>query len=148
MPRRCGLITVDRVIVNKSKRELLLLRGESVLRTYRVALGRSPIGPKTEEGDGKTPEGCYTIDWRNPNSSYHLSLHISYPNDFDRAQAGERGADPGRDIMIHGLPNGEDRIGKQHLATDWTQGCIAVKDEEMDEIWELVADGTPIEINP
>jgi len=148
MPRYCGVVRVDRVIVNKEKRELLLLHGESVLRTYRIALGRNPVGPKAEEGDGKTPEGCYSIDRRNPKSSYHLSLHISYPNDSERGRASERGVDPGGDIMIHGLRNGEGHIGPAHLETDWTQGCIAVTDEEMEEIWELVANGTPIEINP
>jgi murein L,D-transpeptidase YafK len=148
MPRQCGVVRVDRVIVNKASRELLLLRGESVLRTYRIALGRDPVGPKAEEGDGKTPEGRYTIDRRNPRSSYHLSLHISYPNDGDRDRACQRGVDPGGDVMIHGLRSGEGHIGHAHRETDWTQGCIAVTDQEMDEIWELVEDGTPIEINP
>jgi murein L,D-transpeptidase YafK len=139
---------VDRIIVNKARREMLLLYGESVLRTYRVALGGNPVGPKQQEGDGKTPEGRYTIDRRNPKSSYHLSLHISYPDDADRARACECGVDPGCDIMIHGLRNGEGAKGKAHLETDWTRGCIAVTDEEMDEIWDLVEDGTPIEIYP
>lgn len=148
MSRRCGVVRVDRMIVNKARRELLLLYGQSVLRTYRIALGRNPVGPKEEEGDGKTPEGRYSIDRRNPKSSYHLSLHISYPGDTDRERACQRGVDPGGDIMIHGLRNGEGHIGKAHLETDWTRGCIAVTDEEMDEIWDLVEDGTPIEINP
>jgi murein L,D-transpeptidase YafK len=148
MPRRCGVVQVDRIIVNKARRELLLLHGESLLRSYRIALGRNPVGPKAGEGDGKTPEGRYSIDRRNPKSSYHLSLHISYPNDSDRDRACERGVDPGGDVMIHGLRNGEGHIGQAHRKTDWTQGCIAVTDEEMEEIWELVEDGTPIEINP
>lgn len=148
MPRYCGVVRVDRIIVNKARRELLLLRGESVLRTYRIALGRNPEGPKSEEGDGKTPEGRYSIDRRNPKSGYHLSLHISYPNESDRGRASECGVDPGGDVMIHGLRNGEGDLGARHLETDWTQGCIAVTDEEMEEIWELVDDGTPIEINP
>lgn len=148
MPNRCGVIRVDRIIVNKARRELLLLHGESVLRTYRIALGRNPVGPKAEEGDGKTPEGRYSIDRRNPNSRFHLSLHISYPNDSDRERACARGVDPGGDVMIHGLRNGEGHIGEAHRETDWTRGCIAVTDEEMDEIWDLVEDGTPIEINP
>jgi murein L,D-transpeptidase YafK len=148
MPTRCGVVRVDRIIVNKARRELLLLHRESVLRTYRIALGRNPLGPKVEEGDGRTPEGRYSIDRRNPNSRYHLSLRISYPNESDREKASERGVEPGGDIMIHGLRNGEGRIGHAHLETDWTQGCVAVTDEEMDEIWELVEEGTPIEINP
>jgi murein L,D-transpeptidase YafK len=148
MSRHCGIVRVDRIVVNKARRELLLLHGDSVLRTYRIALGRNPVGPKAEEGDGKTPEGRYSIDRRNPKSSCHLSLHISYPNDSDRGRASERGVDPGGDIMIHGLRNGEGHIGQAHLETDWTQGCIAVTDEEMEEIWELVEDDTPIEINP
>ena len=145
---RCGVIRVDRVVVNKSRREMLLLCGESVLRSYRIALGRDPLGPKAREGDGKTPEGHYVIDRRNPKSAYHLSLHISYPTDAQRARARELGIDPGCDIMIHGLPNGVGAAEKGHPQTDWTRGCIAVTDEEMDEIWALVADGTPIQINP
>jgi murein L,D-transpeptidase YafK len=148
MPKYCGVVRVDRVIVNKARREMLLLRGESVLRSYRIALGRNPDGPKMEEGDCRTPEGRYIIDRRNPQSRFHLSLHISYPDETDRARALERGVDPGGDIMIHGLRNGEGHVGKAHLESDWTRGCIAVSDEEMDEIWELVGDGTPIEINP
>jgi murein L,D-transpeptidase YafK len=148
MPRQCGVVRVDRIIVNKARRELMLLSGQAVLRSYRIALGRNPIGPKEEEGDGKTPEGNYSIDRRNPQSKYHLSLGISYPNRIDSDRAAERGVEPGGDIMIHGLRNGEGHVGKEHLQTDWTQGCIAVTDEEMDEIWELVADGTAIEINP
>ena len=147
MPKYCGVVRVDRVIVNKARREMLLLCGESVLRAYRIALGRNPEGPKMEEGDCKTPEGRYIIDRRNPQSRFHLSLHISYPDETDRASALERGVDPGGDIMIHGLRNGEGHIGKAHLESDWTRGCIAVTDEEIREIWDLVDDGTPIEIN-
>jgi len=148
MPTRCGIIRVTHIVVNKSRRELLLLHHESVLRSYRIALGRDPIGPKTHEGDGKTPEGRYIIDRRNPKSAYHLALHISYPNLADCARARDLGLDPGGDIMIHGLPNGNGRLGSAHLETDWTQGCVAVTDQEMDEIWELVSDGTPIDIHP
>ena len=126
------------MVVSKKRREMVLLRGESVLRTYRIALGREPVGPKRQEGDGRTPEGRYVIDRRNANSKYHLSLHISYPDAADVARAREAGVDPGGDIMIHGLKDGVRRDG------DWTQGCIAVTDEEMDEIWGLVGDGTPI----
>jgi murein L,D-transpeptidase YafK len=119
---------------------MVLLSGDAVVRQYRVALGRNPAGPKLQEGDGKTPEGRYVIDRRNPKSAYHLSLHISYPDAADRERARAAGVDPGGDIMIHGLKNGELREG------DWTQGCIAVTDEEMDEIWKLVADGAQVVI--
>ena len=138
---RCGVLRADRIVVNKGRREMMLLRGESVLRVYRVALGRDPLGHKQQEGDGRTPEGNYTIDRRNPQSRYHLSLRVSYPNAADRARAAELGVDPGGDIMIHGLKDGQLREG------DWTQGCIAVTDAEMDEIWALVAEGTPIRID-
>ncbi len=135
---RCGVLRADLVIVNKTRRELLLLRGASVLRSYRIAIGRSPLGHKAREGDLKTPEGAYVIDGRNPKSAYHLALHISYPNDADRERARALGIDPGGDIMIHG--------GKEHAGD--TRGCIAVTDAEMEEIWNLVPDGTPIRINP
>jgi len=122
---------------------MLLLHRESLVRSYRIALGRDPSGHKLREGDGRTPEGRYTIDRRNPKSAYYLSLHISYPNEEDRERARAAGVDPGGDIMIHGQPN-----GGMKREGDWTQGCIAVTDAEMDEIWSLVKDGTIIEIGP
>ena len=148
MPSRCGVFRVTHIVVNKSLRELLLLHGESVLRSYRIALGRNPVGPKTHEGDGKTPEGRYIVDRRNPRSAYHLALHLSYPNsaDCDRARDARS-----RSRRRHHDPRPSERqwpSRERTPQTDWTQGCIAVTDEEMDEIWELVADGTPIEINP
>jgi murein L,D-transpeptidase YafK len=139
---RCGVLRADQIVVNKSRREMLLLRGNVILRQYRIALGRDPIGHKQCEGDGRTPEGCYTIDRRNPKSKYFLSLHISYPNSEDTARAQAAGVEPGGDIMVHGLKDGELRDG------DWTQGCIAVTNDEMEEIWGLVPDGTPIVIEP
>jgi murein L,D-transpeptidase YafK len=139
----CGILRADQIIVNKSKREMLLLSRDSILRRYRIALGRDPVGHKNREGDGRTPEGSYRIDRRNPKSAYHLSLHVSYPSSADSDRARELGLDPGGDIMIHGL-----RLGVEHPERDWTQGCIAVTNEEMEEIWSLVADGTPIQINP
>jgi murein L,D-transpeptidase YafK len=142
MPARCGVYRVDRVVVNKGRREMLLLSGENVLRSYRVALGRDPVGHKEREGDGRTPEGRYVIDRRNPKSKYHLALHVSYPNEADVERARAAGVDPGGDIMIHGV-----KAGVGHPEVDWTQGCIAVTDAEMDEIWEMVADGTVVEIN-
>lgn len=142
MPRRCGVYQVDRIVVHKSLREMLLLSGESIVRSYRVALGREPVGRKEREGDCRTPEGRYTIDRRNPNSNYHLALHISYPNAADLDRARSLGVDPGGDIMIHGLKPGVD-----HPA-DWTVGCIAVTDSEIEELWRLVPDGTPVDILP
>ena len=139
---------MDRVVLNKSRRELLLVAGQNLLRTYRVALGFDPVGHKLQEGDGRTPEGRYLIERRNPQSAYHLSLRISYPNEDDRRRAAERGLDPGGDIMIHGLPNGVDAAERGHPRRDWTRGCIAVTDAEMEEIWNLVPDGAVVEINP
>ena len=139
---RCGTLRADRIVVHKARREMLFLLGNSLLRTYRIALGRDPIGHKEREGDGRTPEGRYIIDRRNPKSRYYLSLHISYPNEADRARAAAQAVDPGGDIMIHGLKDG---VGRDD---DWTQGCIAVTDVEMEEIWGLVPEGTPICIEP
>jgi murein L,D-transpeptidase YafK len=138
-------LTVDRIVVNKSKREMWLLRESKTIRRYTISLGQSPVGPKECEGDSKTPEGLYTISGRNAVSKYHLSLRISYPNAADIECGRKAGVDPGGDIMIHGFPNGEAKDGR---ATDWTAGCIAVTDAEMEEIWRLVPDGTAIEINP
>ena len=140
--------TVDKVIINKAKRELLLMRGGKAIKSYAVALGRNPVGPKTRQGDGKTPEGPYSISGRNAASAFHRALRISYPNSADRARAKTLGAAPGGDIMIHGLPNGQGHIGKAHRLTDWTEGCIAVTNAEIEEIWGMVADGTKVEINP
>ena len=136
------------MVVDKSRRELLLVSGGAVLRSYRVALGFDPVGHKVREGDGRTPEGRYTIDRRNLQSAYHLSLRISYPSPADRLRAGELGVDPGGDIMIHGLPNGVAASERGHPECDWTRGCIAVTDAEIEEIWGLVNDGTTVEIHP
>jgi murein L,D-transpeptidase YafK len=138
--------TIDRILVEKSERKLSVLRGSEVLKTYRVALGRNPIGAKEQEGDMKTPEGIYTIDYRNPQSDYHLALHISYPSAEDTTRAAQRGVNAGFDIMIHGLPNGRSWIGAAHRQKDWTAGCIAVTDQEIDEIYRVTPDGTTIEI--
>ena len=138
----------DRLVVNKSRRELLLYRSEKVIRAYKVALGRNPVGPKLRKGDSKTPEGIYTISGRNAASAYHRSLRVSYPNAADRVRSRRQGLDPGGDIMIHGLPNGQGFVGPAHRLFDWTDGCIAVTDPEIEEIWHLVPDGTPIQINP
>lgn len=134
------------VRVDKSDRTLTLYREGKVLREYTgVALGDAPEGHKRFEGDERTPEGRYTIDTRNPASAYHLSLRVSYPNDADRAFAEAQGLSPGGDIFIHGQPNNSPL---DRLPGDWTDGCIAVSDAEMDELWSAIADGTPIEIVP
>jgi len=140
--------TVDQVLVVKSERQLSLLAQGKVIRTYKVALGGSPVGAKEQQGDHKTPEGHYILDRRNSQSRFYKSIHISYPNEQDRQRAAKRGVSAGGDIMIHGLPNGFGWLGAAHRSLDWTDGCIAVTDAEIDEIWQLVADGTPIEIKP
>lgn len=136
----------DRILVSKSARTMTLYAKGQELRVYHVALGSGPGGPKHAQGDHETPEGQYTISGRNPHSSYHLSLHISYPNAQDRAHARKYGVPPGADVMIHGLPPRMSWIGEGHRLKNWTDGCIAVTDAEMDEIWKLVPVGTPIEI--
>lgn len=141
-------LKTDKIIINKSERELSLLSGGRVIKSYKIALGGNPVGPKMKEGDGKTPEGVYIIDRHNPNSSFHRSLHISYPSASDRERAIRSGVRPGGDIMIHGIRNGLGWIGSLHRLADWTRGCIAVTDKEIDEISAAVSDGTPIEIQP
>ena len=138
----------DRVLVLKNERTLQLLRQGKIIRSYKVALGSDPVGPKTKQGDHKTPEGIYVLDFRNPHSQFYKALHISYPSGRDRALAREHGVSPGGDVFIHGLPNGYGAIGAAHRLKDWTDGCVAVTDEEIDEIWQAVPDGTPIEIRP
>jgi murein L,D-transpeptidase YafK len=140
--------TVDRIVVEKSARRLSIFAGGKKLKSYRVALGRNPIGAKEQEGDMKTPEGIYWIDWRNPESDYHLSLHISYPSEEDTARAAKRGVNAGFDIMIHGIANGSGWIGAFHCWHDWTAGCIAMSDEEIEELYRVTPDWTPIEIRP
>ncbi|MDQ2694969.1 MAG: L,D-transpeptidase family protein [Pseudomonadota bacterium] len=142
-----SLPAADWVVVVKSARTLSLLRDGQVIKTYPVALGRNPVGHKIREGDGRTPEGRYVLDWRNPNSRFHLSLHISYPNAADRRHAQALGVSPGGDIMIHGQPNGLGWLGIMPQR-DWTEGCIAVTNSAMEEIWAAVAEGTPIDILP
>jgi murein L,D-transpeptidase YafK len=139
---------VDSIVINKAARELLLLSKGKLLHRYRVALGRNPVGAKERQGDGRTPEGHYTISGRNPKSAFHKSLRVSYPEAANREHARRLGVSPGGDIMIHGLPNGQGAIGAAHRQTDWTEGCVAVTDEEIEEIWRLVADGTAVTINP
>lgn len=141
-------VKADRILLEKDARRLTLLRHNHVLKTYRVALGVSPVGQKEREGDGRTPEGIYQIDFRKPDSAFHRALHISYPDAQASTRAAAGGFSPGSDIMIHGLPNGLGAIGALHRLRDWTAGCIAVTDHEIDEIWDAVDDGTPVEIRP
>jgi tetratricopeptide (TPR) repeat protein len=136
----------DKVLIEKKERRLRLFSKGEVIKTYKIALGGNPVGPKERQGDNKTPEGTYIIDSRNSNSGYHLSLHISYPNEKDKMRAKELGVSPGGDIMIHGIKNGLSWVGASHAELDWTKGCIAVTDEEMEEIYELVPNGTIVEI--
>jgi murein L,D-transpeptidase YafK len=136
------------IVVEKSARRMTLLRDGQVLKTYEVALGSAPSGHKQQEGDGRTPEGAYAIEFKNARSRFHLALRISYPNAADRASAQRRGVAPGSDIMIHGLPNGHGWLAGLHLWHDWTDGCIAVTDWQVDEIWPLVDVGTTVEIRP
>jgi murein L,D-transpeptidase YafK len=138
----------DSILVLKKDHVMELLAGGKVIRTYKVALGRGGLAPKEREGDGRTPEGHCIIDSRNAASHYHKALHVSYPNAEDRARAAKLGVSPGVAIMIHGLPNGMGWLGAAHRLYDWTLGCIAVTDEEIDEIWNLVPVGTPVEIRP
>jgi len=161
--------TIDRIVVEKTARRLSIFRDGKQIKTYRVALGRHPVRSKQEEGDMKTPEGIYKIDRRNAQSSFHLALHISYPSDNDNARAAERGhlalhisypsdndnaraaergVSAGFDIMIHGIRNGFGWMGAFHRWKDWTVGCIALTDEEIEELWRVTPDGTTIEIRP
>jgi len=138
----------DRIIVHKKEHTMELMHAGQVIRTYKIALGRNPVGPKQREGDFRTPEGVYVIDSRNAKSQCHRSLHISYPNAADRERARKLGVPPGGNVSIHGILNGYRYLGAAHRRWDWTYGCIAVTDQEIEEIWKLVDNGTPIEILP
>lgn len=151
----CGLMlptlaaaNADRLVVKKSARKLFLFDGDKLLRSYEVALGKNPVGPKERRGDHRTPEGKYLLDWRNPQSRFYRSIHISYPNQGDLQRAAAMGVDPGGSIMLHGVPDRYRDDQEFIISLNWTEGCIAVTNEDMDEIWALVADNTPIEIIP
>jgi murein L,D-transpeptidase YafK len=148
-PSFASVVKADKIVVIKSKRVMLLLNNGEILNAYRISLGKHPAGHKIRQGDQKTPEGTYVIDSRISDSKFYLALHISYPNDSDIKNAQQLGVNPGGDIVIHGLPNrlGK-KIGKLHRMTDWTDGCIAMTNSEMEQIWKLVPDGTAIEIKP
>ena len=138
----------DRIVIEKSRRRLTLYLDDAPVKTYRVALGKDPIGPKQFEGDGRTPEGLYRIDFRVPASSCHRALHVSYPSRADVAFASAQGKSAGGDIEIHGIKNGRGWLGPLHRAVDWTNGCVAVTNREIEEIWRAVPDGTPVDIRP
>jgi len=140
--------SVDRILIEKKERRLTLLSQGEALKTYRIALGGNPDGPKERQGDNKTPEGTYIIDGKNRNSRYHQALHISYPNESDKKKAKERGVPPGGDIMIHGIKAGFSWVGDLQADSDWTKGCIAVTDEEIEEIYKLAPLNTEVEIRP
>jgi murein L,D-transpeptidase YafK len=139
---------VTRIVVEKAARRMLLERNGAAPRIYNVVLGAAPVGHKQQQGDSRTPEGMYAIDFKNPKSRYHLALRISYPNVADRQRAHRLGVDPGGDIMIHGLPNGLGFFGRLLRERDWTDGCVAVTNREIEEIWSVVDVGTPVEIRP
>jgi murein L,D-transpeptidase YafK len=138
----------DRIVIEKSQHRMTLFAGPNILRIYRIAIGRGPAGPKLQQGDNKTPEGDYIVDGHNAHSAAHMALRLSYPNAEDRARAAKAHVNPGGDIMIHGLPNGQGAVGSAHTATDWTYGCIAVTDEEVEEIYALVPNGAKVHIQP
>ena len=138
----------DLVIIEKDARDLHLLQNGEIFKTFKIALGIVPVGDKEKEGDFKTPEGQYLLDRRNPNSDYFLSIRISYPNARDRSEAAAAGVDPGGAIMIHGQPNVPTRSEAYYRTQDWTNGCIAVSNSDMIDIWLMTDENTPIEIRP
>lgn len=138
----------DQVVIEKAARKLHLMRSGEPFRTFDIALGIRPDGDKTKEGDFKTPEGRYYLDSRNENSDYFLAIHVSYPNEEDRQQARQLGVDPGGSIMIHGQPNEPSRSEAYYRTQDWTNGCIAVSNSDMIDIWLMTGENTPIEIRP
>jgi lipoprotein-anchoring transpeptidase ErfK/SrfK len=140
--------SADSIVVYKRERTLVLFSRGVPIRSYFVALGAKPVGDKERAGDHKTPEGLFYVNAHNPASKYHLALRLSYPDDAHRARAAALGADPGGDIMIHGLPKEFSDAGKNHLQNDWTNGCVALSNAEIEELWRAVPDGTPVHIKP
>ena len=139
---------IEKVLILKSAHQLQLISGGEALKTYRISLGKQPKGPKLQEGDQRTPEGFYWLDWRKPSNNFNLSMHISYPNVSDSARARREGVEPGGMIMIHGTPDSADNPEQLFHTLDWTDGCIAMRNVDMREVWSLVPDGTMIEIRP
>jgi murein L,D-transpeptidase YafK len=138
----------DQVVVEKSKRKMYLIKQGVVYREYPISLGYRPLGHKGEEGDKRTPEGRYVIDYRNPESRFYLSLHINYPSEIDQQSAADNGVSPGGEIFIHGQPNNSKPHPSKFRGRDWTDGCIAITNQEIEQFWALVKDGTPIDIRP
>jgi murein L,D-transpeptidase YafK len=147
-PRTPAVEEADRIVVEKSARTMTLMHGAKVLKTYKVALSREPMGAKEREGDHKVPEGEYVVDSKNSHSRFHLALHISYPNATDRERARKLGVRPGGNIEIHGLDSKYTWVGSLQRQVDWTDGCIAVTNSEIEEIWPMVPVGTPVVIRP
>ncbi|MEO1201910.1 MAG: L,D-transpeptidase family protein [Pseudomonadota bacterium] len=143
-----GFPRADSVVIEKEARKLHLMKDGQPIRTFDIALGIQPIGHKVQEGDFRTPEGRYRLDARNPNSEFFLSIHVSYPNTADRRKAANLGVDPGGAIMIHGQPNEPTRTETYYRTQDWTNGCIAVSNSDMIDIWLMTDDNTPIDIRP
>ncbi len=143
-----GFPVADTVVVDKGDRKLYLIKEGEAFRTFDIALGIRPVGDKQHEGDFKTPEGRYQLDTRNPNSEYFLSIHVSYPNGQDVREARSQGLNPGGAIMIHGQPNSPTRSEAYYRTQDWTNGCIAVSNSDMIDIWLMTNNETPIEIRP
>ncbi|MBY0281379.1 MAG: L,D-transpeptidase family protein [Alphaproteobacteria bacterium] len=141
-------LPADMILIKKNQRKMELYAKGKLIKIYKISLGFSPTDPKQQEGDGKTPEGEYTITSKNPHSQFHLSLKISYPNTADRKNAKAKKVSPGGDIMIHGLGKQFSHLGKLHTLYDWTLGCIAVTNDEIEEIWKLVKEGTIVKIEP
>jgi murein L,D-transpeptidase YafK len=140
--------SVDHILIEKAAHRLTLMDGDRPVRVYRVSLGHGGLAPKAREGDGRTPEGDYRITGRNPKSAYHRSLRIGFPTPVQVAEARRRGVDPGGDIMIHGLPNGRGALARFYAGRDWTDGCVAVTDAEIEEIWRLTRNGASVHIAP
>jgi murein L,D-transpeptidase YafK len=143
-----GSLIADSIVVEKAKHTMTLFSAGFAVRSYQIALGKQPKGDKVQRGDNRTPEGTYFIDFKNPNSKYHKALHISYPDATHTARANALGVSPGGDIMIHGLPPAFASVGAQHREFDWTEGCIAVTDKEIEEIWSAIPTGVLIHIKP
>ena len=143
-----SIVMADSIVVEKAKHTLTLYLGGFPVRTYDVALGKQPAGDKIRRGDNRTPEGLFRIAFKNPQSKYHMALHISYPDAAHLQRANALGVSPGGDIMVHGLPPAFKDVGAAHRDFDWTEGCIAVTDEESEEIWRAVPAGSPIQIKP
>lgn len=146
---QAGSITsIDKILIEKEKRKMSLFLKGRLIKAYDIALGFEPVGHKQQEGDGKTPEGTYSISYKNPASQFHKALKISYPNKKDQQNASKLGVSPGDFIMIHGLGKTFGWLGKAHIYKDWTLGCVAVTNEEIDEIYKLTPIGTTVEIRP